>query len=81
MDNFSKDAGNFALIERIIAILQTANILSLELDLWKAQNIFFAMGRKDLGGMVQKSKQLDEDASKWLKYFESLGTLLKVKVD
>ena len=46
MKRLSEYPENILLMEKIIAILEFLGQLNLDLDLWKTQNIYFAMGRK-----------------------------------
>jgi hypothetical protein len=79
MNRLSGHPDNINLMEKIIAILDLLGQLSLGLDLWKAQNIYFAMGRKIYPDIIARAAT-DELAGRWVKLFEHLGEILQVKV-
>jgi len=70
---------NILLMEKIIAILEFLGQLNLDLDLWKTQNIYFAMGRKIYPGITAQASS-DELAGRWVKLFEHLGEILEVNI-
>jgi alpha-amylase/alpha-mannosidase (GH57 family) len=79
MKRLSDSPNNIHLLEKIIIILELLTQLSLELDLWKAQNIYFAMGRKVYPDVLSQAGT-DELAGRWVKFFEHLGEILKVNI-
>ncbi len=72
---FSQKAQEISLLNTLCEVLRILDILSLPLDLWKAQNIYFAMSR-DLYLQVKNKPGREE----WLKSFEVLGHYLKVRL-
>ena len=70
---------NIHLMEKIIIILELLAQLSLDLDLWKAQNIYFAMGRNIYPDIITETAT-DELAGRWVKLFERLGEILQVNI-
>ncbi len=66
-------------VKKIIIILEFLAQLNLDLDLWKVQNIYFAMGRKIYPGFIAQAGT-DELAGRWVKSFEHLGEILKVNI-
>ena len=79
MKRLSDYPDNIHLMEKIIVILELLVQLSLDLDLWKAQNIYFAMGRKIYPDILSQAGT-DELAGRWVKFFERLGEILEVKI-
>ena len=79
MKRLSENPENILLMEKIIAILDFLEQLNLDLDLWKVQNIYFAMGRRIYSDIVSQSSS-DELAGRWVKLFEHLGEILKVSI-
>lgn len=79
MNRLSDNPDDIHLMEEIIAILDLLGQLSLDLDLWKAQNTYFAMGRKIYPDIIPQAGT-DELAGRWVKLFEHLGEILQVKV-
>ncbi len=68
------------LIEKIVYILNRLNELNLNLDLWKAQNIYLHIGKQLY---IQRKNQPQHDAliERWINAFEQLGQILQVKVN
>jgi len=79
MKRFSDNPDNIHLMEKIITILELLAQLSLDLDLWKAQNTYFAMGRKIYPDIISQAGT-DELAGRWVKHFEHLGEILQVNI-
>ena len=79
MKRLSANPENIHLMEKIIIILELLGQLSLDLDLWKAQNTYFAMGRKIYPDILSQAGA-DELASRWVKLFEHLGGILQVNI-
>ena len=79
MKRLEQQPKNIALVETIEAVLNTINQLTLDIDLWKAQNIYFAIGKQHYSERKQQAK-VDELARKWIKSFERLGAILQVKI-
>ncbi|NTV28843.1 MAG: DUF3536 domain-containing protein [Candidatus Omnitrophica bacterium] len=74
-----KNPDDVELLEYIVEMIRLFNALRLELDIWKAQNIYYAIGQE----VYRKRLALnDKDAAtgRWLAAFESLGEILKVKI-
>lgn len=72
--------GDVVLLENIEATLGTLSGLSLEMDLWKAQDLYFKLGQKLLTVMQDKAKEKDPTAIRWIESFENLGKRLNVKI-
>jgi len=70
---------NISLIETIESVLIVLHQLSLDLDLWKAQNIYFFIGKQYY---VERHLQAKTDklAHKWVQAFTRLGVILQVKI-
>jgi hypothetical protein len=62
----------------MIKILKFLNTFQMELNLWKAQNIFFSVGKKSCG-LMQKEETTNPKAKKWIEYFNELEDFLSVK--
>lgn len=80
MEKFLKEPENNALLESAEFLLEILNFLDLKADLWKAQNIYFTVGRQYYAEMKEKAERQDEAAGKWLERITSLSELLKVKI-
>jgi hypothetical protein len=79
MNRLSDHADNIHLMEKIITVVELLSQLSLDLDLWKAQNIYFAKGRKIYPEIISKAAG-DELAARWVKLFDQLGEILQVNI-
>ena len=75
-----QDAESSLLMERIGDVLQVLSGLSLDLDLWRAQNIYFNMRRTVFQEAQERATQGDEDAGRWVLAFNGLGAQLRIKV-
>ncbi len=71
---------DLALLEEIESLLRILNGLSLELDLWKAQNIYFQVSREFYQAMADKAGSGDQGASKWIDKFNSVGEYLRERL-
>ena len=73
MERLSCNPTDSALADRIVIILKHCKSINLELDLFKAQNIYYAMGRK----LAQSPGEAPQE--KCCELFPSIGFHLKVK--
>ncbi len=62
-------------VTRFLAILEP---LDLEIDFWKAQNIYYSIGTDMRQRMEDKAAQGSISAPKWITLFNQLGTNFKV---
>ena len=74
MEELNEEPEDIVLIEKINDALEAATPLALPLDLWKAQNVYFSIGRNLHGAMKEKA------AKEWLEAFLRLGHDLHVKI-
>jgi alpha-amylase/alpha-mannosidase (GH57 family) len=82
MERWLCDQQNTEPLGRVVMVLRILEGLSLDLDLWKAQNIFFSVG-KELAPEMREMAASDEtgSATEWTKLFAELGALLRVRID
>lgn len=80
MERLSEEPEDIVLIEKINDTLGAATPIALPLDLWKAQNIYFSIGRELYETMKEKAGRADDVAKKWLDAFLRLGHYLQVKI-
>ncbi len=80
MEKFYARPEDATLLMRIEAILRTLNPLSLKLDLWKSQKLYFSIGKRLQGGVHEIAESGDLAATEWLEHFRSLGNHLGVKI-
>jgi len=79
MERFSEAPHEVPLLETIENIFSLMSALPVQLDLWKAQNIYFSIGKKWYNEMKKKSDQGDQVAISWLEHFNKLADYLHVK--
>ncbi|MFH1442302.1 MAG: DUF3536 domain-containing protein [Candidatus Omnitrophota bacterium] len=80
MRDFSQNIQDCSLLSDIASLLKIMEILSLDLDLWKAQNMYFSIGKKILETKQLEAEKGDETAKKWVECFSELGGYLKVRI-
>jgi hypothetical protein len=68
------------LLERIESTMRTLLTVTSELDLQKAQNVFFGIGRQTYPLMCRKADSADTVATKWIQHFKNLAQFLDVEV-
>jgi hypothetical protein len=60
-------------------MMSTLKPLSLDLQLWEAQNIYFSIIKKSYSKMSWMSKKGNNVAKEWLELFNNVGTYLQIK--
>jgi hypothetical protein len=80
VEEWLRDPRDTKALERIESTLRLLSGLSLEIDLWKAQNVYFMIGRSEYDAIAQKAGEGDEKAGQWLERFSSLGDYLGVRI-
>jgi hypothetical protein len=80
MEKLNEDPEDIELFEKISNTLEVSIPLSLSLDLWKAQNIYFSIGRSYYQPMKEKAAKNDSSAQRWVESFHRLGYFIHVKI-
>jgi hypothetical protein len=80
MERLNEEPEDILLIEKINDVIEASTPLALPLDLWKAQNIYFSIGRNLHGSMEEKAGKNKSAAKEWLEAFLRLGHYLQVKI-
>ena len=80
MEKITQDPMNPILFARITTALELLEPLSLTLNFWKAQNMYFSIKEQLKGKMDEKTRD-DEFAKEWLDAFNHLGEKLGIKVN
>ncbi|MCX5681656.1 MAG: DUF3536 domain-containing protein, partial [Candidatus Omnitrophica bacterium] len=80
MVQFSKEYDDVGLLENTVALLNIFNNLKFEINLWKAQNIFFDMRLKYYLEQKKKAQAGDARSARWVSAFEHLGDFLGVSL-
>ncbi|UCF72149.1 MAG: DUF3536 domain-containing protein [Deltaproteobacteria bacterium] len=79
MEQISKAPENIFIFDAVGHIFRVLTALNLQLDLWKAQNIYFSLGKERYGEMEERTAKGDQAAQRWLEHFHRLGDSLHVK--
>jgi hypothetical protein len=80
MELFNADRDNIPLMEKIVDRLRLTAELHLDLDLWKAQNIYFEISRTTMNDKKRQAERGDGPAKKWMEIFEDLGSFLYINI-
>ncbi len=79
LEDISNEPQNNKHLKLCVEVLKALLPLSLPLELWKAQNIYFVMNKEIYQTMRQRAQQKDEHSVEWVNLFEQLGQYLKVR--
>ncbi len=80
MESLSASPDNSALIKRIDAMLKFARSIHLDLDIWRAQNIYFSIAKDIYKETREMAGKGDAARKAWVDSFRKLGYHLSVKV-
>ncbi|MBI4848365.1 MAG: DUF3536 domain-containing protein [Nitrospirae bacterium] len=80
MEELAQRPEDAVLIDRTENILKLTRMLPVELDLWKAQNIYFSINKKLYKAMKDEASKGENASQKWVHSFRKLGHHLHVKV-
>ncbi|UCF86778.1 MAG: DUF3536 domain-containing protein [Nitrospiraceae bacterium] len=80
LEKLHEDPTDIKLLENIDSTLKILKPLTLSLDLWKAQNIYFSINKNTYAEMLEKASQGDPFAESWIEAFTQLKIYLKVRV-
>lgn len=62
-------------------LLRVLEPLRLELDIWKAQNVYFSVGKTLLAEKERLAQSSQASAEEWIALFAELGELLTVRIE
>jgi alpha-amylase/alpha-mannosidase (GH57 family) len=68
------------ILERIDDVMEILKPLSLSLTLWKAQNIYFSIGKEHFAAMNERARREGDPAARWVEHFLKMGKYLHVKI-
>jgi hypothetical protein len=80
MERLRQQQDGKPLFEKMEKVLELLRSLSVEPDLWKAQNTCFSIGKGFLNEMRERAARGDESAKSWVEVFQQLCFRLSVKV-
>ncbi|MBI5665144.1 MAG: DUF3536 domain-containing protein [Nitrospirae bacterium] len=80
MEKLHENPEHIRLFELVKDTLEALTPLCLQLNLWKAQNIYFSIRKNHFAGMKKKAETGDSFAAGWVVAFSKLGHHLHVKI-
>jgi alpha-amylase/alpha-mannosidase (GH57 family) len=80
MEIFKQQPEITELMEEINISLKTLRDLSLDLDLWKAQNILFYIAKNGLDDIKREIENQEGNYSNWIRLFNDLEKNLEVRI-
>ncbi len=80
MQRLSEHQEDPGLFEKLDTALELITPMSLSLNLWKAQNIYFSVVKNVFTKIKDKANKGDKTAQRWVEGFSKLGYYLFVKV-
>jgi alpha-amylase/alpha-mannosidase (GH57 family) len=80
MERLSHQPQELALLGKVEVVLKLLNSLSVEVDLWKAQNTCFSIGKALGKEMKERVEKGDDSARAWVETYRQLCSHLHVKV-
>jgi alpha-amylase/alpha-mannosidase (GH57 family) len=81
MEKLRQTPEELPLFEQIEKALGLLSPLAIDLDLWKAQNRYFAIGKERYPLMSERAEKEDNFAKSWIEHFRQLGAYLHVRVE
>ena len=80
MERLNEEPEDIHLFDNVVDTMEIVEPLSLSLNIWKDQNIYFSIGKKLYGTMKEKADRGDDISVSWIDGFGKLGHYLKVKI-
>jgi hypothetical protein len=80
MEKLRQQPQEIPLLEKIENVLKLLIPLSVELDLLKAQNVYFTIEKERYSPMKERAEKGDDFAKRWAEAFHRLSSHLSVKV-
>ncbi len=79
MEEISADSARLDDLERLREVLRLMRATPVNLNLWKAQNLYFALGKRALPEARTRSGEGDDAARRWTEVFVDLGNYFHVR--
>jgi len=81
MSRFAGKPDDLETAEKLSLIADIMRILPFDFNLWRIQNLFYEMKVRIYPEFREKALRGDEDASLWIRYFISLGKILRIYIE
>lgn len=81
LNRFAGNPGDLETAEKLSLIADIMRILPFEFNLWRIQNLFYELRERIYPEFREKALRGDEEASAWIKYFISLGKILRIHIE
>ena len=79
MQNLTRTPRDSVLLNTICELMNVCRILPLDLDIWRAQNIYFSMTQRLYPRMKELAQAQDDEAMLWVMHFERLSGFLRIQ--
>ena len=79
MEGLPSSTGDQALLNEAVEAVGLARSLPFEVDLWKVQNLYWAMLQSEMPAFSKRAKRADQAAKAWLAQFAILGERLSIR--
>jgi hypothetical protein len=80
MGRLAADPTDLAALKKLQAAAALAHTLPFEVDLWRAQNVYYELLRGVYPEFLDQADQGDEEAHAWVNHFIPLGEALCLRV-
>jgi hypothetical protein len=80
MGRLAADPTDLTVLKKLQVAAALVRTLSFEVDLWRAQNVYYELLRGVYPEFLDKADQGDEEAHAWVERFVPLGEALRVRV-
>jgi alpha-amylase/alpha-mannosidase (GH57 family) len=80
MDEFASDTADPSLLQELIVAVGVAQSVPFEVNMWKVQNIYWAMLQTAYPDFKARAQQGDKAAEEWVKDFTNLGEHLSIRM-
>jgi alpha-amylase/alpha-mannosidase (GH57 family) len=81
MKGFFNRPSDLVILEKLNEKLDIAFSLPFQLNLWEIQNLYYAIVKTIYSNLAAKAKEGDEQASRWVERFRSLGEKLSFNLE
>jgi hypothetical protein len=78
---FAERSGEIELLKKLEAAADLAKNLPFEVQVWRAQNVYYQMLQNVLPDYVKRASEGDAAAAEWVAHFVALGEKLDMKVE